>query len=46
MGKITTPSLGFLQPVEVNIRNGSQMKACPLCAELLNDALGIGFDQC
>jgi hypothetical protein len=22
------------------------MKACPLCAELLNDALGIGFDQC
>jgi len=31
MGKIKTPSLGFLQPIEVNFRNGSQMRACPLC---------------
>jgi len=31
MGKIKTASLGFLQLLQVNFRNGSQMRARPLC---------------
>jgi hypothetical protein len=31
MGNIKTASLGFLQLLQVNFRNGSQTRACPLC---------------